>query len=327
MNKITFFSLIGIVIIAAGAYVAFKTYQPSHTPFDEKGMNMKVSKVVIPAAGYGTRFLPITKSIPKEMLPLLNKPALQEVVEESVASGINHFCMIMNDNKPEIKDYFTPDPAFRDMLAQSGKEHYVKELNELLEKTTFSYVKQPEMLGLGHAILMARPVIQNELFGVLLPDMVIFGDEPCMKPLVEAAQEHEATVIAVMEVPWDDISSYGSIKIGKKFTDNLMEIDALIEKPKREDAYSNLAVLGRYVFTPAIFDAIEETAPQAVGEIQLTDAINLLVERGHKVLAYRVDADIYDLGRPQGWLAANIHVGLQSPEFGPEVKKLIKKLV
>jgi UTP--glucose-1-phosphate uridylyltransferase len=315
------------VIVSLATFGAFTHYRNESTDIHKKGIDMTVRKVVIPAAGYGTRFLPITKSIPKEMLPVLNRPALHEVVEESVKSGIHHFCLIMNNNKPEIKDYFTPDPAFREMLAQTGKEHFVKELNELLAQTTFEYIKQPEMLGLGHAILMARPSIQNELFGVLLPDMVIFGQEPCMKPLVEAAQEHKAAVIAVMEVPWEEISSYGSIKIGKKYNDNLMEIDALVEKPKREDAYSNLAVLGRYVFTPDIFDAIEETAPQAVGEIQLTDAINLLIQKGHKVLAYKVDAPIFDLGRPQGWLAANIYAGMQSTEIGPEVKKILQNFL
>ncbi len=296
-------------------------------PIAQEGIDMAVTKVIIPAAGYGTRFLPITKSIPKEMLPLLNKPALQEVIEESLASGINHFCLIMNENKSEIKDYFTINPAFNSLLQKAGKEHYLKELNELITQSNFTYIKQPEMLGLGHAIQMARPVIKNEMFGVILPDMVVFGDVPCMKPLVEAAQKHQATIIAVMEVPIEEISAYGSVKIGKKLTDNLMEITDIVEKPTPEEAPSNLAVLGRYIFTPAIFDAIEATTPHAKGEIQLTDAIALLASQGHKVLAYKVSGKVFDLGRPHGWLAANIFLGLQSPEYGGDVRKLLQKLL
>ena len=183
------------------------------------------------------------------------------------------------------------------------------------------------MLGLGHAIQMARPVINNELFGVLLPDMVVFADEPCMKPLIAAAQKHQATIIAVMEVPIQEISAYGSIKIGKKFSDNLMEIKDIVEKPSPQEAPSNMAILGRYIFTPAIFDAIEAITPHAKGEIQLTDAIALLARQGHKVLAYKVNGTIFDLGRPQGWLAANIFVGLHSPEYGEMVKKLVKEFI
>lgn len=294
---------------------------------EQKGLDMTVRKVVIPAAGYGSRFLPITKSIPKEMLPLLNQPALQTVIEESIASGLNHFCLVMNDNKPEIKDYFSYDFTFRSRVQRNGKGDLIADLEKLISHAQFTYIKQAEMLGLGHAIMMARPAIKKEMFGVVLPDMVVFDDEPCMKPLVQAAQEHGATVIAVMEVPMEEISSYGCIKIGKKFSDNLMEITDIIEKPQPEQAFSNLAILGRYVFSPAIFDAIDLTAPHASGEIQLTDAIALLARQGHKVLAYKVTGNIFDLGRPQGWLAANIFLGLQSPEFGEQIRESIKKMM
>ena len=320
---------IGLVVLISGTLflTSLVAFQYPLIPIAQEGIDMAVTKVVIPAAGFGTRFLPITKSIPKEMLPLLNKPALQEVIEESLASGINHFCLIMNENKPEIKDYFTENPEFRSMLQKAGKKHYLKELSELIAQSTFTYIKQPEMLGLGHAIQMARPVIKNEMFGVILPDMVVFGDEPCMKPLVKAAQEHQATIIAVMEVPIEEISSYGSVKIGKKLTDNLMEISDVVEKPNPQDAPSNLAILGRYIFTPAIFDAIEAIAPHAKGEIQLTDAIALLARQGHKVFAYKVSGKVFDLGRPQGWLAANIFLGLQSPEYGDDIRKLVQELL
>ena len=287
---------------------------------------MAITKVVIPAAGYGTRFLPITKAIPKEMLPLLNKPALQIVIEESIASDLTHFCIIMNDNKPAIKNYFTPDEPFRALLEKAGKLHYLKELSVLLEKSTFSYIAQPEMRGLGDAIQKAQSIIKNESFGVILPDMVKLDGEPCMKPLIEAAHEHNACVIAVMEVPLQEISSYGSIKVGKKLTDNLMEVTDIIEKPKPENAYSNYAIFGRYIFTPAIFKAIDETKPHA-GEIQLTDAIALLAHQGHTVLAYKIEGNIFDLGRPPGWLAANLFLGMQSAEYGDQIRKLIGEVI
>ncbi len=294
---------------------------------EHKGVDMTVRKVVIPAAGYGTRFLPITKAIPKEMLPLLNEPALQTIVDECNDSGLHNINFIMNKDKPEIRKFFTSDFTFRSRVQKSGKGSLIEGIESLISHCQFTYIKQPEMLGLGHAIMMAQPYIENEAFGVVLPDMVVFDTQPCMKPLVEAAQKHEATVIAVMEVPMEEISSYGSIKIGEHISDNLMEITDIIEKPKQEEAFSNLAILGRYVFTPAIFDAIEATAPHTTGEIQLTDAIALLARQGHKVLAYKVTGNVFDLGRPQGWLAANIFLGLQSKEFGGAVRELLKEMV
>lgn len=294
---------------------------------EQKGIDMTVRKVVIPAAGYGTRFLPITKAIPKEMLPLLNQPALQNIVEECNASGLHNINFIMNKDKPEIRKFFTSDFTFRSRVQKNGKGQLIEEIENLISHCQFTYIKQPEMLGLGHAIMMAQPYIEKEMFGVVLPDMVVFDQEPCMKPLVKAAQKYEATVIAVMEVPMEEISSYGSIKIGKQLEDDIMEITDIIEKPKPEEAFSNLAILGRYIFTPAIFDAIEATAPHTTGEIQLTDAIALLARQGHKVIAYKVSGNVFDLGRPQGWLAANIFVGMQSPEFGSAIKALIKGMV
>jgi len=294
---------------------------------EQKGIDMTVRKVVIPAAGYGTRFLPITKAIPKEMIPLLNQPALQNIVEECNASGLHHINFIMNKDKPEIRKFFTSDFTFRSRVQKSGKGNLIEGIEKIISHSQFTYIKQPEMLGLGHAIMMAQPYIEKEMFGVALPDMVVFDTQPCMKPLVEAAQKHEAIVVAVMEVPMEEISSYGCIKIGAQLDDNLMEITDIIEKPKQQEAFSNLAILGRYVFTPAIFDAIEATAPHTSGEIQLTDAIALLARQGHKVLAYKVTGNVFDLGRPQGWLAANIFLGMQSKEFGAAVRELVKELI
>ena len=270
---------------------------------------MNITKVVIPAAGLGTRFLPITKSLPKEMLPILNKPALQYIVQEGLASGVNHFCMVISETKDAIKQYFSPDKKLHDQLATHNKLSLTQELDALINQTQFSYPIQYEMRGLGNAILMAKPYItENEFFGVMLPDDLMFGDEPALKQLIEIAQREQAVVIAVMEVPLKEISAYGSIKFSNKISDDLVIVEDIIEKPKPQEAFSNLAIVGRYIFSHHIFDAIEKTPACANGEIQLTDAIVHLIRNGHKVLAYKIKGTRFDTGRPQGWLAVNNYV-------------------
>ncbi len=266
---------------------------------------MNITKVIIPAAGLGTRFLPITKSIPKEMLPLLNKPALQYIVEEGLASGINHFCMIVSKTKPSIKQYFSPDKQLESQLTRINKIDRIKELNTVIEQSEFSYILQPEMRGLGDAVLMGKECMNNEYFGVILPDDLLFNSTPGIEQLKKVAQEHNTSVIAVVEVPKEEISSYGCVKIKNTLSDDLIEIEDVVEKPKPEEAFSNLAIVGRYIFSPTIFDAIEAIAPHAKGEVQLTDAITHLVKNGHKVLAYKIKGTRFDLGRPHGWLEAN----------------------
>ncbi len=280
--------------------------------FATKGIDMNISKVVIPAAGLGTRFLPVTKVLPKEMLPILNKPALQYIVEEGVAAGVHHFCMIVNETKDAIKHYFSPDPQLHDHLAKHNKLHFTQELDALIKQATFSYINQPEMLGLGHAILMGKECIkEDEFFGVILPDDLMFGDEPAIKQLIEVAERENAIVIGVIEVPLEEISAYGSIKIKSTISDDLVEVEDIIEKPKPEDAFSNLAIVGRYVFSHHIFEAIEKTPPCANGEVQLTDAMVYLARNGHKVLAYKLKGKRFDTGRPAGWLAVNNFVAQQ----------------
>jgi UTP--glucose-1-phosphate uridylyltransferase len=281
---------------------------------------MHISKIVIPAAGFGTRFLPLTKSVPKELLPLVNKPALQEVIEEGIASNIHDFYLVINEDKAAIQHYFNPNVSLKTKLHQHSS---LAATNNLITQATFHYVHQPEMRGLGHAILMAKQAINNEFFGVILPDDLIFHSTPGIKQLINIAQEHNATVVAVMEVPGEEISSYGSIKPGNYITNDIIEILDIIEKPTPDKAFSQLGIIGRYIFTPAIFDAIEAITPHARGEIQLTDAIVHLAKKGHRVLAYKIKGQRFDIGRPAGWLAANINLGMQSAEFGPQVRKII----
>lgn len=322
MRRMALFSITTSIII----FLSISAYKLP-TPSLDKGLAMNVSKVVIPAAGYGTRFLPITKSIPKEMLPVLNKPALQLVIEECAQAGIEESCLIVTKEKHEIRDYFTPQPHYRSLLKAAGKEHYLQGLTELLDRMKFTYINQDQMRGLGHAILLSKEAVGNEMFAVWLPDMLLMQDKPCLQPLVQAAQEHQATIVAVMEVPNEEISSYGSIKVGTRFSENLMEITDIIEKPKPENAYSNYAIFGIYIFTPEIYDAIQEIAPHAQGEIQLTDAIALLARRGKKVYAYKVSGTMFDLGRPGGWLAANVYEGLRSPQYCETIRGLLKNML
>ena len=269
---------------------------------------MNISTIVIPAAGFGTRFLPFTKAVPKELLPLLNKPALQEIVEEGVHSGVKNFCIIISEEKQAIKSYFSHNEKLEAALSKTGKSGLLDSINQLIDHCTFSYPVQREMKGLGHAILMAKDCVKEDYFGVMLPDDIIVGDTPCMQQLIEVAQREQATVISVMEVPQEEISAYGSIKIGATINEDIVEVVDIIEKPKPEEAFSNLAIIGRYVLPIAIFKAIETITPQASGEIQLTDAITHLAQNGHKVLAYKIKGKRFDIGRPSGWLAANAYL-------------------
>lgn len=277
-----------------------------------KGIDMNITKVIIPAAGLGTRFLPITKSLPKEMLPLMNKPALQYIVQEALDSGANDFYMVVSETKDAIKHYFSPDPALHAHLAHHNKLYFTQELDAIIKQATFSYPLQKVMRGLGDAILMAKPYIkEHEFFGVMLPDDLMFcapEEMPALKQLIEVAQKEQATVIAVMEVPMKDISAYGSIKIKSHLSDDIVEVEDIIEKPKPHEAFSNLAIVGRYVFSHHIFNAIEQTPPAPNGEVQLTDAMVYLARNGHKVLAYKLKGTRFDTGRPEGWLAANNYV-------------------
>lgn len=296
--------------------------------FDTKGRSMQIRKIVIPAAGYGTRFLPFTKVTPKELLPLLNKPCLQEVIEEGINSDASHFYIIDNEDKKAIENYFKPNVKLETALKKSGKSDMLASIESMINNADFSFINQPQMLGLGHAILLTKKSIGNEYFGVILPDEMIMGDTPAIGQLIEIAQRERAIVIGVQEVAADQIHAYGSIKINKDLGNGLYEVADIVEKPKNTDeAPSLFAIIGRYVFSPEIFQAIEEISPQSKGEIQLTDAIALLAKRGHKVLAYTVKGKRFDTGRPPGWLAANVYAGLNSPEYGKQIKKQIGELL
>ncbi len=280
---------------------------------DEDSMN--IDKVIIPAAGRGTRFLPVTKSIPKEMLPILNKPAIQYIVEEGLESNIQHFCIITNEEKQSIKHYFSPH-AYLDSVLKPDRRKLLASVDIILEKAYFTYINQEKPLGNGHAILLARDVIGDEFFGVCFPDDIIIADDPALGQLITIARQEKVSVLAVQEVPEDRVSSYGIVAVKKQLSPNLFEIDHLVEKPNAKDAPSNLAIIGRYVLSPKIFDSLEAVPPHANGELQLTDAMEHMIHHtNEKIYAYKVQGTRYDTGVPQGWLQAIIDIALHDAQF------------
>lgn len=285
---------------------------------------MDIKKVVIPAAGLGTRFLPYTKSVPKELLPILNKPTLQYIIEEGVKSGIHDYCIITSRGKDAIADHFDSYPAFDAMLQEKNKENLMSEINAIIQKTQFSYIRQAEPLGLGHAISLAQSFIGKEYFGICLPDDIIFSKNPGLNQLITLARQEKASIIAVQEVPMNAISSYGVISVKKQITPNLFQVGSLIEKPSQKDAPSNLAVIGRYVLSHKIFDSINAISTYANNEIQLTDAITHMLYNNEKLFAYKIQGQRFDTGTPSGWLMANIHAGLQHPQYAKDIKAMLE---
>ncbi len=287
---------------------------------------MEITKAVIPAAGLGTRFLPFTKAVPKEMLPVLNKPAIQYIVEEGINSGISNFFMITSKSKEALANYLDSSPCLDMFLQERGKDKLLDKLNRIIRQANFTYVRQSEPLGLGHAISMARHSIGKEYFGILLPDDLIFGKQPGLDQLIKIARQEKASVIAVQEVPREAVSSYGIIAIKKQITPNLYQVGQLVEKPSQKDAPSTLAIIGRYVLSHKIFESIDEISGSATDEIQLTDAISNMMNNSEKVLAYKIQGQRFDTGTPLGWLKANIHMALQDPDYAPAIKEMLNDL-
>lgn len=286
---------------------------------------MDINKVIIPAAGLGTRFLPYTKAVPKEMLPLLNKPAIQYIAEEALASDIQQLLMITSKGKNAIADYFDADPALELFLKERNKAALLNELDKISRTAHFSYIRQPEPLGLGHAICMGRNSIgPKEYFGVMLPDDIIVGQTPALLQLIRIARQERASVIAVQEVPEEYISMYGVVSIKKQFTPNLFQVASLVEKPQKKDAPSNLAIIGRYVLSHKLFKSLDEVGyNQDHGEIQLTDGITQMSKNNEKVLAYKVQGSRFDVGTPIGWIKALISLASQDPYYAPHIKEFL----
>ncbi|HEX8962349.1 MAG TPA: UTP--glucose-1-phosphate uridylyltransferase GalU [Rhodocyclaceae bacterium] len=278
-------------------------------------MNNKVTKAVFPVAGLGTRFLPATKASPKEMMPIVDKPLIQYAVEEAAAAGITEMIFVTGRSKRAIEDHFDKAYELENELQRHGKKDMLEFVRGLLPKNiNCIYIRQPEALGLGHAVLCAKRVVNNEPFAVLLADDLLHGEPPVMKQMVETYGYYHCSVLGVQDVPRAETKSYG-IVAAKPLAERVEQISAIVEKPNPEDAPSTLAVVGRYVLTPRIFHHLENVKPGSGGEIQLTDAIASLLSE-EQVLAYRYDGVRYDCGSKLGYLQASVEFGLRHPEVG-----------
>lgn len=270
-------------------------------------------KAVIPAAGFGTRFLPITKAQPKEMLPVYNKPVIQYVVEEAISSGIDAILIVTGRNKRAIEDHFDKSYELEELLKNKEKNAELEILSKISD-IDIHYIRQKEALGLGDAIYCARKFIGDEAFAVLLGDTIVTSKiMPCTKQLVNYYNKYRASIIAVEEVEREKIPSYGIVKVGEEVEDGIYVIEDLVEKPSIEEAPSNLGIIGRYILTPEIFEAIEETEPGKGNEIQLTDAIKKLGEK-EKIYACRFHGKRYDIGNILDWLKSNIEISMEKDE-------------
>jgi UTP--glucose-1-phosphate uridylyltransferase len=290
---------------------------------------MRVRKAVFPAAGWGTRFLPATKAQPKEMLPLVDKPVIQYAVEEAVAAGIEQVIIVTSSQKRAIEDHFDTSYELERLLEEKGDIEMLRQIRHISDLAQVAYVRQKEQLGLGHAVLMAKELIGHEPFAVILSDDVVIGERPCIGQLVHAYNETHSSVVAVMEVPNADTERYGVIAgepvEGGLNHGRLHKVTRLVEKPAPADAPSNLAIIGRYVLTPKIFDKLESTPRGAGGEIQLTDAIEALMEE-QAVYGYEFEGTRYDCGTTMGWLKASVELALERPELNPEFRTYIREL-
>jgi len=281
-------------------------------------------KVVIPAAGLGTRLLPATKAQPKEMLPVVDKPAIQYVVEEAVASGIKDILIITGRGKRAIEDHFDRSVELELALETSGKLTELEEIKRISDMADIFYIRQKEQLGLGHAVLCAKEHINEEPFAVMLGDDLIINDKPCIRQLFDVFERLKTSIIAVERVPQDKVHKYGVIK-GKEVEKNLYEIEDIIEKPSKDQAPSNIATIGRYVLTPRIFECLEKTGPGVGGEIQLTDGIKLLLS-SEKVYAYEFSGRRYDIGTKEDWIKATVELALRRSDFNSSLSECLKKM-
>ncbi|MFA6066067.1 MAG: UTP--glucose-1-phosphate uridylyltransferase [Candidatus Babeliaceae bacterium] len=287
---------------------------------------MDIIKAIIPAAGCGRRFLPYTKSVPKEMLPLIDKPAIQHSIEEGIASEILNFIIITSRGKETLANHFDNYPELENIIKTAGKNSSLHSLDRISRTANFSYVRQPEPLGLGHAVLMAKHSIAKEHFGIMLPDDIIIGKNPGLGQLIRIARQEKASVVAVQEVPRECISSYGVIGIKKQITPNLFQVSHIVEKPQQKDAPSNLAVIGRYVLSHKIFASLEEINTYNNQELQLSDGISHMIHNNERVFAYKIQGTRYDIGTPIGWLKAVIGYSLQDPTYAPHIQKFLNEL-
>ena len=285
---------------------------------------MTVRKAVILAAGFGTRMLPATKAQPKEALPLVDKPIIQYAVEEAAASGLEQVIIVTSIGKRAVEDHFDRSLELEQALEAKGDEARLAEVRRISDLAHIVYVRQKEQLGIGHAVLTVREVVGREPFVLFLPDDVIVSEVPAARQLINVFEAQGGSVLALEEVPPEEVPNYGVVD-GEPISEGLWRVRGLVEKPSVVDAPSNLAVVGRYVLTPEIFDALDETPPGKGGEIQITDGLANLLKR-QPMFAYRFEGRRYDTGRPLGLLKASIEIALMRADLGPELKTYLRGL-
>lgn len=290
-----------------------------------EGLVVKIRKAIIPAAGLGTRFLPATKAQPKEMLPIVDKPALQYIIEEAVESGIEEILIITGRNKKSIEDHFDKSVELELELQEKGKLDLLNEVRQISDIINIHYIRQKEPKGLGHAISCAKSFIGNEPFAVLLGDDIVHSHKPCLKQMIEKYEEHPATILGVQEVDKDEVSKYGII-VCEKVEERLYKVQGLVEKPAVSEAPSNVAILGRYIISPAIFKLLDETKPGKGGEIQLTDALKEL-QKMEPMYAYSFEGKRYDVGDKLGFLKATVEFALRRENLKDDFLAYLRQVV
>lgn len=302
--------------------------QKTHGSMKESVGNMRIKKAVIPAAGLGTRFLPVTKSMPKEMLPIIDTPAIHYVVKEAVDTGLDDIIIITGRGKRAVEDYFDESPEMEMHLAKHKKDDLLRTIQEISSMANVHYIRQKEPKGLPDAILAAEKHIGEEPFAVLLGDDIIISETPCTKQLIDVYTKHGSSVIAIQDVPREKIDRYGAVKAHKISIDatELYEVDHIVEKPRIKDAPSTLAAIGRYVFTPEIFDAMKRTKPGVNNELQIADSINILCQ-SQKIYACTFKGKRYDIGDKLGYIQAIIDFSLKNDELKAGVSAYLQNLV
>ncbi len=290
-------------------------------------MQKRVTKAIFPVAGLGTRFLPATKSVPKEIMTLVDRPLIQYAIDEARAAGIKEFIFVTSRGKSALEDYFDIAPELERTLRKKGKLDMLEELKSTnMESGAIAYIRQHKALGLGHAVWCARRLVANEPFAVILPDDVIAAETPCLQQMVEAHEETGGCMVAAMEVPKDKASSYGVIDIKEDFG-SMVSVKGLVEKPAAEEAPSNLAVIGRYILTPRIMQNLNKIKTGSGGEVQLTDAIDAELKSGHDVFGYRFRGQRFDCGSKAGFLQATVAFGLARDDLRGEFDAYLRELM
>ncbi len=291
-------------------------------------MNKKIRKAIIPAAGLGTRFLPATKAQPKEMLPIVDKPTIQYIIEEAIASGIEEILIITGRNKKCIEDHFDKSIELEMELEKNNKTELLELVKDISDMVDIHYIRQKEPRGLGHAIHCAKSFVGNEPFAILLGDDIVYTNEtqkPCLKQLIDCYNEYKTSVLGVQSVDFENVSKYGIVD-GIPIENRVCKVKGLVEKPSKEDAPSNTAILGRYIVTPKIFEILENTKPGKGNEIQLTDALLELI-KSEAMYAYNFEGKRYDVGDKLGFLEATVEYALRKPELRDEFMEYLKSVI